>query len=146
MDCCGSENFIHDDDCPRRRLIENIVNSYQTIFQFAAEILDLLFFFKMREQLIEKEELRRSSGNGTTDAGHIVQLAEGTSEGGFAALIGTGYDRYPFFPLQVEVVAYNRRALPNKLFGQSDIESVMVVDFLALVGNTRIAELKTRLL
>ena len=113
LDCRRSENLVHDDDGPRRRLIENIVNSDQVVLQLAAEIFDLLFSFKMREQLVEKEELRLPARNGTADAGQIMQLAECTGERGLSALVGTGYDQYPFLALEVKVVAYDRRILPQ---------------------------------
>ena len=65
-----------------------------------------------------------------------MQLPEGAGKRGFAALVRTGYDQYPFPAPEVKAVAHDRRALGNKLVGERDVESIMIMDFRSLVRNS----------
>ena len=94
----------------------------------------------MSEKLIEKEKLRLPPGDGTTNIGEIMQLPESPGERGFPSLIGAGDDQNPLSAFQVKVIAYDSGTLADKLVGQRDIETVAILNFLALVGDQRVTE------
>ena len=102
----------------RCNLVQNRVNSDQVILQFAAEIFDVFFLFKMRKESVEQKELRFLAWDGTAYARQIMQLPERAGEGGFTALVRTGYDKYAFLLFQVEIIADEGRLFANEFIGQ----------------------------
>src|SRR6266487_1359027 len=121
-----------------------MVNSDQIILQFASEIFDVFFLFKMRKELIEQKELRFPARDGTAYAGQIMQLSEGAGEGGFTALVRTGYDKDALLPFQGKIVADNGRVFGNEFIGQSYIKPFIIRNFLPCMGNVRITEFQSR--
>src|SRR6266568_5855088 len=105
----GREHFIQDDDTVGCGMGKNMVNPDQLILQFATQILDIFFLFKMRKEPVEKKEVRLSSRDWTADACQIVRLPEGTGKGGFPALVRTGDHNDALLAVQVKIIANNGR-------------------------------------
>jgi hypothetical protein len=120
------------------------VKSDQVVLQFATEIVDVLLLFEMRIKFIKQEESRLPPRNGAARDREIVQLPERAGEGCFAALVWTRYYEYAFLTFQVEIVTHNGRVRGNELTGEGQVECLVGIDFLIIVGNYRIAELKSR--
>src|SRR5262249_40556591 len=136
----GGENFVHNDDGLRRRLLQNGANPYQVVLELAAEIFNFLLTLEMGEEVVEEEELRISARHRAADAGEVMQLAEGASEGCFAALVRTADDDDPLLASQEEIIADDRGVGVDELFGQRQIEPFVNVDLLRFAGDVRIAE------
>ena len=83
------------------------MNPHQIVFQFAAQVFDLLLFLEMREKPIEQKELRLPPGHRAPYAGEVVQLSKCPCERSFTALIRTRHDKNPFSPFQMKVIANN---------------------------------------
>src|SRR4030066_418890 len=98
----------------------------------------------MRKEPVEQKELRFPAWDGTAYASQEMQLPEGASEGCFTPLVRTGYDKYALLVFQVKIIADNGRVFGNEFIGQGQIKSFIIIDWLALIGNLRIAEFQTR--
>ena len=46
------EDFVHDDDAVRGRMVEDLANPNEIVVQLAAEIRDVLFAFEMCEKAV----------------------------------------------------------------------------------------------
>src|SRR6266700_1239772 len=117
-----------------------MVNPDQVILQFATEIFDVFFLLKMGKKPIEQKELCFLAWDETAEASQIMQLSEGASEGGFPALVRTGDDHDALLPLQVKIIADNGRVFGHEFIRQSHIKSLIIIDFLALIGHVRITK------
>ena len=61
--------------------------------------------FEMCEELLEEKELRLRTGDGTSQACQIMQLAESASEGRLTALVRTRNDDHSLPAREVKVIA-----------------------------------------
>src|SRR6266700_3174641 len=119
---------------------------HEVVLQFAAESFDLFLSFEMGKKLIEQKESRLSTGHRTPDAGQIMQLPKGASEGRLAALVWAADDDDPLFAAQDEIIADDRALGIDELLRQRQIKAVAIVHPLRHVGDVRVAELQSGML
>ena len=80
------------------------MDAHEVVLELAPMIVDVLFLLEMRQQFVEEEQIGLRARNGTAQAGQVVQLSEGSSEGRLPALVRSRNDEDALAAAQLEVI------------------------------------------
>ena len=91
-----------------------LVDADEVILELTSMVVNVLFLFEMRQQFVEKEQVCFGARNGTAQASQVVQLAECSSEGRLAPLIGSGDDKDLLATAELELIGDDRRVFADE--------------------------------
>ena len=120
------------------------MNPKQVVFQLATQIPKVFLSLKVGEQLVAKKEPCFLSRHLTADAGQVMHLPEGSTEGCLSALIAPDTTKMRSGPLRQKSLVTGSSASTTSFSASARFEHLSAINFLRLFVDGRIAKRQAR--
>jgi hypothetical protein len=105
------EALVHHDHAVAGRLLDDLADPQQLLFELSAERFDRLLALEVGEHPVWDEQPRPGGGDREPERRQVMELAEHPREGGLATLVGPGDHEDPLRICEREAVSDHSTAV-----------------------------------